>query len=422
VQVRRIATPCRRREGISTLVAAILLLVIARRAHAAPPPDAVAVEALRSVGYSAWSDPEPSSHRSGITCYDSCRSFKGYNLYTDYTDAAYLMDMAGHIVHAWRFPAGEGRSREFAYMLPNGDLLSHGPVLVKQTWDSRELWRLLPQIGDAYSHDLAVMPDGSLLALAVKGLVYNEHNVNLEIVEHLSANGALLDSWSTFKNLKDLHRFHPPTVFDDPAAAVDSTDYYHANTLRLLPDTPLGRQDARFRKGNWLLCLRQVSLVAIVDQDTRKVVWGWGPGVLDHPHSPVMMGDGQILVFDNGLDRGYSRLVRVDPRTREITWTYGTKREEAFYSSERGYCQPLPNGNILVTSSAKGQAFELTADGQIVWEFFHPDRAGDERRAIYRMIRYPAAMVDALLHPPATVGHRTKRRIAHPSTLRDELG
>src|SRR5207248_8547758 len=141
--------------------------------------------------------------------------------------------------------------------------------------------------------------------------------------------------------LKDLHRFHPPTVFDDPSSSVDSTDYYHANTLRLLPDTPLGRQDPRFRKGNWLICLRQVSLVAIIDQDTRKVVWGWGPGVLDHPHSPVMMPDGQIVVFDNGMNRGYSRLVKMNPATGNITWTYEGKPRGEFFTAERGFCQPL---------------------------------------------------------------------------------
>jgi hypothetical protein len=185
---------------------------------------------------------------------------------------------------------------------------------------------------------------------------------------------------------------------------VDFVDYYHANTVRVLPDTPLGRRDRRFRKGNWMICLRQVDLVAVIDQDSKDVVWGWGPGIVDRPHSPVMLPDGQIMLFDNGSSRGYSRLVRMDPRTGGITWTYDGGGKP-FFSFERGFCQPLPNGNVLVTVSSQGQAFEITAEGKVVWEFFHPQLAGDTRRAIYRMLRYPAAEVEALLASDA--GRRT---------------
>ena len=108
-----------------------------------------------------------------------------------------------------------------------------------------------------------------------------------------------------------------------------TTDVYHANTLRVLPATPLGLKDPRFRKGNWMICLREVSLVAIIDKDTKKVVWGWGPGVLDHPHSPVMMPDGQIVVFDNGMNRGYSRLVKMNPATGKMAVEFMLKLKPA---------------------------------------------------------------------------------------------
>jgi len=34
---------------------------------------------------------------------------------------------------------------------------------------------------------------------------------------------------------------------------------------------------------------------------------------------------------------------------------------------------------VLVTESCKGRAFELTAGGEIVWEFQSPHRAGAQR-------------------------------------------
>jgi hypothetical protein len=399
--------------GIISLLTLVLFHGHGRRAHAhgrSEPvvPDRAAVEKLQSVGYSAWSDRGASTAKSGVVHYEPERSAQGYNLYTDYTDAAYLIDMRGRLVHEWRFPSGEGISREFARMLPDGSLLSHGPYLVKQTWDSVESWRQPPQVGDAFTHDLEILDDGSFVIPSTKGVLYNGYHVNMEYVEHFTADMKLHCSWSSLKSLAQLHRFHPPTIFDVKGRTVDSTDYYHANTIRILPDTPLGRRDSRFRKGNWMICLRQVSLVAIIDQASHDVVWGWGPRVLDHPHSPVMMPDGQILVFDNGMMRGYSRLVRMDPRTRAITWTYEGSPRDSFFSSERGFIQPLPNGNLQVTLSGKGRALEMTMDGHLVWDFLHPEMQGDERRAIYRMIRYPASIVDALLakDPPARTANR----------------
>jgi hypothetical protein len=56
-----------------------------------------------------------------------------------------------------------------------------------------------------------------------------------------------------------------------------------------------------------------MDTAAALDPDTQRVVWGWGPGTLDHPHSPVMLPDGEILVFDNGMGehrRAIYRMVR----------------------------------------------------------------------------------------------------------------
>jgi hypothetical protein len=416
--------------GLSPRVAlwlAAALLGGAAAVSSGPQPGATTTQAVTSVdpetkeqldalGYSSFSEPGASKARSGVTRYDKAQTFDGYNLFTDYSDAAYLVDMHGRVVHTWHFPAGEGGSREFARMLPDGSLLSHGPYLSKQSWNSTELWRHRPEVGDAFSHDLEILEDGSMLLLSTKGLTYNDRPVNMDFIEHVGPDLALRESWSSLAAIDELHRYHPATIFDVKGPELGTTDYYHANTLRVLPATPLGLKDPRFRKGNWMICLREVSLVAIIDKDTKHVVWGWGPGVLDHPHSPVMMPDGQIVVFDNGMNRGYSRLVKMNPATGDITWTYEGSPRGEFFTAERGFCQPLPNGNLLVTLSGKGRVIELNADAHIVWEFYDPDVQLGERRAIYRMVRYPAALVDRLLKreslPVTTARQRSGPR--HP--------
>jgi hypothetical protein len=47
-----------------------------------------------------------------------------------------------------------------------------------------------------------------------------------------------------------------------------------------------------------------------------------------------------------------------------------------------GSSQRLSNGNTLIIESNDGRAFEVTAEGEVVWEFYNPARAGDDRQLI----------------------------------------
>ena len=67
--------------------------------------------------------------------------------------------------------------------------------------------------------------------------------------------------------------------------------------------------------------------------------------------------------------------------------------------------QALPNGNLLVTESQRGHAFELTPDKKIVWDYYDPApeirrlaaMKRDPEDKIYFMVRYPEDMIDGLL-------------------------
>ena len=68
----------------------------------------------------------------------------------------------------------------------------------------------------------------------------------------------------------------------------------------------------------------------------------------------------------------FSRVVEIDPQTAEVTWQYKDTPPFAFYSPFMGSAQRLPNGNTHVTESAKGRLFEITRDGEVVWEYVLP--------------------------------------------------
>ena len=117
------------------------------------------------------------------------------------------------------------------------------------------------------------------------------------------------------------------------------------------------------------------------------MVWSWGRGKLSGPHDATMLSNGNVLVFDNGLRSKSSRIVEVDPRTNEIVWSYQDPNPQSFFSSHRGAAQRLPNGNTLITDSGGGRAFEVTADGEIVWTFVNPNRDEDGSRVVIVRMR-----------------------------------
>ena len=110
-----------------------------------------------------------------------------------------------------------------------------------------------------------------------------------------------------------------------------------------------------------------------------------------------MVENGNILIFDNGVERKYSRVIEIDPVTETIEWEYVADPPKSFYTFEKGSAQRLPNGNTLICDGDNGRAFEVTRRGEIVWEWLNPEFLQGRRLQVYRMMRLPPAMVEPLL-------------------------
>ena len=64
----------------------------------------------------------------------------------------------------------------------------------------------------------------------------------------------------------------------------------------------------------------------------------------------------------------------------------------------RGCAQRLPNGNTLVTEANDGHVFEVTTDGDVVWDYVNTDRdAAGDPESIYRALRYAPGAVESWL-------------------------
>lgn len=156
----------------------------------------------------------------------------------------------------------------------------------------------------------------------------------------------------------------------DPATDIitaedDRHEWTHGNTVAELAD------------GNLLVSFRNISLVAIVDRQSGEIVWRLGHDVLAQQHDPRELENGNILIFDNGTHRSdspltFSRVIEVDRASREILWEYRDDPAQNFYSAYISGAQRLPNGNTLITEGAFGRIFEVTRQGEVVWEYVSP--------------------------------------------------
>lgn len=382
------------------------------------------LERLKSVPYTSVTEEPAEEDTSGVLVYDTESAFPGYNLFCSrISPEILLLDMQGRLVHRWGYKSEhEDDVCEHAILLANGDLIVVDKFkhVLKLDWRSNILWKT-PLV---VHHEVSISPENTVYTISLEGKDYRGFVVRFPVIVELSADGRQIDRWPAYDHLDEikqafdqrsfmdtlldslLSRHSWLEVYDKMAARGEAIrlldariqyDHFHLNTITVLPDTRLGRTDSRFKAGNLLICFRNVNQIAVLDSDTKAIQWVWGEGLLEWPHHPTLLDNGNILVFDNGSFRRYSRVVEVNPVTRNVVWDYTADPPEDFYSYGKGSAQRLPNGNTLICEGDRGRVFEVTADGRIVWEWLNPMMKKGRRVQVYRMIRYLPELVEPLL-------------------------
>lgn len=325
----------------------------------------------------------PRDRQVGVTHLDSEHAYPGGNLYTSgHGPEAILMDMEGKVLHRWR--------RSFEDAFPG----------------------VAPTVDTGFFRRVALLDDGTLVALyQTGGLVFlNQRSVVLGRCEGNFYNDLWLDDggriWTIAKQVEPAQR--GPARLDDflvelhfenrgerceevrrisiTRAFLDSDyrdllepmspegDVLHGNTVMEVDGTGSASFPA-LAPGNLLISLREIDIVALVDPESRRVVWAQrGPWAKQH--EPVLLPSGRILLFDNQGDPRGSRILELDPTSGEIVWSWQGDPPESFRSPIAGAAARLPNGDTLVTESTPGRALEFDPQGRIVWEFRTPHRAG----------------------------------------------
>lgn len=384
------------------------------------------LDALRALPYAGGAGAaDPNLHK--VTVFDPQRSFPGYNLVVIEEDcAAELISPRGEAVHRWeRSPCAHWGHAE---LLDDNTLLviategeattqrarstaaasdrepededesddesgtqdaasgRKSRVLMKLDWDGRVLWKRQLRA----HHEMDVLPDGRIAVLTSRRRweedIHPTARIHDNRIQLLSADGEKLESAS----ILDLLRSRPERFQLQPVEArekedgVESIGLLHCNGLEWLTPAAELAEDPLYGPDHLLLTCRHQDVVAILDWPERELLWAWGQDEISGPHDATLLDNGHVLLFDNGLGRGWSRVVEIDPRTDEIVWEY---RAPELYTIARGSSQRLPNGNTLIAESEDGRALEVTPDGEVVWEYFSPHVGDDGQRAILPKIR-----------------------------------
>lgn len=355
----------------------------------------------------------------GLRGFDPEKAFHGYTLYaTNNGDGTvFLIDMQGEVVHTWKMPYPPGL---YGYLTARGTLLYNGKVVdpagspeaerfispqpwkggavLEVTWSGRVLWEVRHP---DHHHDGVLLANGNIALLGMAevpaeiaarvrgGRPGSEHagRIYADTVVEMTTAGDVIWEWRSWEHLD-------PDVDTIPAIQDERAEWTHANTV------------SECRDGSLLVSFRNLSTVVRIDRGTGAIVWKLTHPTISHQHAPHELENGNILIFDNGTHRmdhttPYSRVIEVDPATKEIVWVYQEQQVSDFFSPFISNAQRLPNGNTLICEGSFGRLFEVTRAGEVVWEFVNPhflvpahkpDAPPSNR--IFRTYRYSPAEIE----------------------------
>ena len=358
----------------------------------------------------------------GLRAYDPERAFSGFTLFAPHfvqNKNVYLIDLKGEVVHTWKMPYPPGLS---GYLTERGTLFFNGRspeenflsrfpfkggVVLEADWNGKVLWEvrhpnnhhhgILLRNGNVMLHCMGQVPDA--IARRVQGGMVEKNmqsgqyaplsdaeagKMYSDYLAEVTPAGKTVWEWRTWEHLD-------PEADGITEVQAPRTMWAQGNSVQELPD------------GDILASYRPTSTVIRISRKTDKIVWKLGPPSVAGQHAPTLLANGNILIFDNGTHRlgdsmPYSRVIEIDPATNEIVWKYQDYPSWNFFSPRMGIAQRLPNGNTLITEFSFGRFFEVTKEGQIVWEYVNPffgrpffgGPPASETNQVFRALRYSA--------------------------------
>jgi hypothetical protein len=332
----------------------------------------------------------------GLRALEPERASPGFTLFAPLfveNRNVYLIDLQGKVVHTWTLPYTPGLS---GYLTDRGTLFYNGRttessflsrypfkggVVLEADWSGKVLWELhnpnhhhhaiLLRNGNVLLNCMGDVPDE--IARRVRGGMEESDmasgqyaarqrpdvgKMHSDYLVEMTPAGKILWEWRTWEHLD-------PVSDGIVEVQAPRTLWAQGNSVEELPN------------GDILASFRPTSTVVRIARETGKIVWKLGSPTVAGQHAPTILSNGDVLIFDNGVHRlddsiPYSRVIEVNPVTNKIAWKYQDQPAWNFFSPRMGNAQRLPNGNTLIDEASFGRFFEVTKEGDVVWEYVNP--------------------------------------------------
>jgi formylglycine-generating enzyme required for sulfatase activity len=430
------------------------------------------------------------------------QAWPGYTLFAPkHFLFTYLIDNEGQMIHSWSSQYEPGQS---VYLLENGHLLhccltkgpggiggGEGGRLEEYDWEGNLVWEYwCSDETKMMHHDVEPLPNGNILAMIVEKKNYDEciavgfpsevlrgdyllpeYIVELEKKGKSDAN--IVWEWHVWDHLiqdNDPEKpnngkpsEHPERIWVEANGRGAPAFWNHMNSI-----------DYNVELDQIMLSVRGCSELWIIDHSTtaeeargsRGGRYGKGGDLLYRWGNPAAYGrgtgndqqlfqqhdaqwiakgcpgEGNILIFNNGLNRSAGATDRgarggrarggrsrgesyssvdeiVPPMDRKgdyllrrgqafgpvkPKWTYTAPNRTDFFAEAISGCQRLPNGNTLICDGTSGVFFEVNPEGEKTWEYVCPvdgdgpmkqgdpipiDHRGHAMNAVFKIERYP---------------------------------
>ncbi|MDH5230458.1 MAG: aryl-sulfate sulfotransferase [Gammaproteobacteria bacterium] len=245
---------------------------------------------------------------------------------------------------------------------------------------------------NAFHHEVFPMDNGNLITLSIESRVFENYfddekdinaprktaNVAGDVVIEITPQGDMLYQWRLL-DILDPYRIGYGSLVGhwDKTLRKPTKDWTHGNAVIHDP-----------RDDSLILSLRTQDATIKIDRLTGKLIWILSPpenwneerfGAYRlkavnpqpyfypyHQHSPEIMPNGNLMIYDNGSfrsspfhkktlpDKAFSRAVEYkineSERTAELVWEYGQDAEQSYFSGALGDADFLPNKrNVLIT-------------------------------------------------------------------------
>ncbi len=293
-------------------------------------------------------------------------------------------------------------------------------------WDGNLIWAFdYDTVSHRSHHDIEVLPNGNILMIAwemkseaealaagrdpsllTQGELWPD--TVIEVAPTGSYGGDIVWEWHSWDHLVqdyDAGKPNSDTVsnrverIDLNYASNGNADWHHINAIDYNEDLD-----------QIVLSVRNFSEIWVIDHNTTTaeaagpagdLLYRWGNPEACGAGGPSdqqlfvqhdakwieagLEGEDNILIFNNGQGRpdgDYSSVVEIVPPVAgdgsytnglpaTPTWIYTNSVPTNFYSSNISGAQRLPNGNTLICEGAEQYAFEVTPDGDLVWDYAH---------------------------------------------------